>query len=79
MPKQKKSTTSYLSMRSPVGLKASGAPMQTIEGISRMGTITLDDPAQEQRQSYPAASFRGAPVAALYCATGNAIWRSLIA
>ena len=32
----------------------------------RMGTITLDDLPQDQRERFPAASFWGAPVSALY-------------
>ncbi|MGH9719335.1 MAG: M28 family metallopeptidase [Bryobacteraceae bacterium] len=37
----------------------------------RMGTITLDDLPREQRENYPAASFWGAPVAALYWCDGK--------
>jgi hypothetical protein len=37
----------------------------------RMGTITLDDLPREQREGYPAASFWGAPVSALYWCDGK--------
>jgi hypothetical protein len=37
----------------------------------RMGTITLDDLPREQRENYPAASFWGAPVSALYWCDGK--------
>ncbi len=36
-----------------------------------MGTITLDDLSREQRESWPAASFWGAPVSALYWCDGK--------
>jgi hypothetical protein len=37
----------------------------------RMGTITLDDLPQNEREGYPAASFWGAPVSALYWCDGK--------
>jgi hypothetical protein len=37
----------------------------------RMGTITLDDLPREQREGYPAASFWGVPVSALYWCDGK--------
>jgi hypothetical protein len=37
----------------------------------RMGTITLDDLSQEQRERYPAASFWGVPTSALYWCDGK--------
>ena len=37
----------------------------------RMGTITLDDLPREQRENYPAASFWGFPVSALYWCDGK--------
>ena len=37
----------------------------------RMGTITLDDSAREQREGFPAASFWGVPVSALYWCDGK--------
>jgi hypothetical protein len=37
----------------------------------RMGTITLDDLPREQREGWPAASFWGAPVSALYWCDGK--------
>ena len=37
----------------------------------RMGTITLDDLPQAQREGYPAASFWGVPVSALYWCDGK--------
>ncbi len=37
----------------------------------RMGTITLDDLSREQRENWPAASFWGAPVSALYWCDGK--------
>jgi hypothetical protein len=37
----------------------------------RMGTITLDDLPQDQRERYPAASFWGVPVSALYWCDGQ--------
>ena len=37
----------------------------------RMGTITLDDLSREEREGYPAASFWGAPVSALYWCDGK--------
>jgi hypothetical protein len=37
----------------------------------RMGTITLDDLPQSQREGYPAASFWGVPVSALYWCDGK--------
>jgi hypothetical protein len=37
----------------------------------RMGTITLDDLPREQRENYPAASFWGVPVSALYWCDGK--------
>lgn len=37
----------------------------------RMGTITLDDLPREQRENFPAASFFGVPVAALYWCDGR--------
>ncbi len=37
----------------------------------RMGTITLDDLPREKRESFPAASFFGVPVSALYWCDGN--------
>lgn len=37
----------------------------------RMGTITLDDLARDQREGFPAASFWGAPVSALYWCDGK--------
>jgi hypothetical protein len=37
----------------------------------RMGTITLDDLPREQREKYPAASFWGVPVSALYWCDGK--------
>jgi hypothetical protein len=37
----------------------------------RMGTITLDDLPQDQRERYPAASFWGVPVSALYWCDGK--------
>jgi hypothetical protein len=36
-----------------------------------MGTITLDDLPQSQREGYPAASFWGVPVSALYWCDGK--------
>ena len=45
------------------------------EGIvvrrKRMGTITLDDLPQDQRERYPAAGFWGVPVSALYWCDGK--------
>ncbi|HZO53108.1 MAG TPA: M28 family peptidase [Bryobacteraceae bacterium] len=37
----------------------------------RMGTITLDDLPREKRENFPAASFFGVPVAALYWCDGQ--------
>jgi hypothetical protein len=37
----------------------------------RMGTITLDDLPQDQREHFPAASFWGVPVSALYWCDGK--------
>jgi hypothetical protein len=37
----------------------------------RFGTITLDDLPQDQREGYPAASFWGVPVSALYWCDGK--------
>ena len=37
----------------------------------RMGTITLDDLPREARENYPAASFWGVPVSALYWCDGK--------
>jgi hypothetical protein len=37
----------------------------------RMGTITLDDLPREQREGFPAASFWGVPVSALYWCDGK--------
>jgi hypothetical protein len=37
----------------------------------RMGTITLDDLPREQRENFPAASFWGVPVSALYWCDGK--------
>jgi hypothetical protein len=37
----------------------------------RMGTITLDDLPQDEREGYPAASFWSVPVAALYWCDGK--------
>lgn len=37
----------------------------------RMGTITLDDLPEDQREGYPAASFWSVPVAALYWCDGH--------
>ncbi len=37
----------------------------------RMGTITLEDLPREQRENYPAASFWGVPVSALYWCDGK--------
>jgi hypothetical protein len=37
----------------------------------RMGTITLDDLPQDQREGYPAAGFWGVPVSALYWCDGK--------
>jgi hypothetical protein len=37
----------------------------------RMGTITLDDLPREKRENFPAASFFGVPVAALYWCDGK--------
>src|SRR6266446_1446975 len=37
----------------------------------RMGTITLDDLSREQRENWPAASFWGVPVSALYWCDGK--------
>jgi hypothetical protein len=37
----------------------------------RMGTITLDDLPREQRENFPAASFWGVPVSALYWCDGQ--------
>ncbi|MBI3696013.1 MAG: M28 family peptidase [Acidobacteria bacterium] len=37
----------------------------------RIGTITLDDLAPDQREGYPAASFSGPPVTALYWCDGK--------
>jgi hypothetical protein len=37
----------------------------------RMGTITLDDLPREQRENWPAASFWGVPVSALYWCDGK--------
>ena len=37
----------------------------------RMGTITLDDLSREQREGWPAASFWGPPVSALYWCDGQ--------
>ena len=37
----------------------------------RMGTITLDDLPQAEREGYPAASFWGVPVSALYWCDGK--------
>ena len=36
-----------------------------------MGTITLDDLPQTEREGYPAASFWGVPVSALYWCDGK--------
>ena len=36
-----------------------------------MGTITLDDLPQDEREGYPAASFWSVPVAALYWCDGK--------
>jgi hypothetical protein len=38
---------------------------------NRMGTITLEDLPQEQREGYPAASFWSVPVSALYWCDGH--------
>ena len=37
----------------------------------RMGTITLDDLAPDKREGFPAASFWGPPVSALYWCDGK--------
>lgn len=37
----------------------------------RIGTITLDDLPRDQRENWPAASFWGAPMAALYWCDGK--------
>jgi hypothetical protein len=37
----------------------------------RLGTITLDDLPQDQREGYPAAGFWGVPVSALYWCDGK--------
>jgi hypothetical protein len=42
-----------------------------VVGRKRMGTITLDDLSREQRENWPAASFWGVPVSALYWCDGK--------
>ncbi|PYR62446.1 MAG: hypothetical protein DMF91_06630 [Acidobacteria bacterium] len=44
---------------------------QIVVRRKRMGTITLDDLPREQRESFPAASFWGVPVSALYWCDGK--------
>jgi hypothetical protein len=42
----------------------------------RMDTITLDDLPQQQRENWPAVSFWGVPVSALYWCDGRRTWRT---
>jgi hypothetical protein len=44
---------------------------QIVVRRKRLGTITLDDLPQERREHYPAASFWGVPVSALYWCDGK--------
>lgn len=60
-----------------LGAIRAAAPARNIEAEKivvrrkRMGTIPLDDLPQEQRERYPAASFWGVPVSALYWCDGK--------
>lgn len=59
------------------GSITAAAPVRNVEAEKivvrrkRMGTITLDDLPQDQRERYPAASFWGVPVSALYWCDGK--------
>jgi hypothetical protein len=55
----------------PFAPPARAEASQIVVRRKRMGTITLDDLPREQREGWPAASFWGAPVSALYWCDGQ--------
>jgi hypothetical protein len=55
----------------PVAPKPSAEAETIVVKRKRMGTITLDDLPQDEREGYPAASFWSVPVAALYWCDGK--------
>jgi Peptidase family M28 len=55
----------------PIAPARSPEAAQIVVRRKRMGTITLDDLPQEQRERYPAAGFWGVPVSALYWCDGK--------
>jgi hypothetical protein len=55
----------------PVIPQSNAEAQKIIVRRKRMGTITLDDLPRDQREGFPAASFWGAPVSALYWCDGK--------
>ncbi len=55
----------------PAAPKTNVEAEQIVVRRKRMGTITLDDLPQDEREGYPAASFWSVPVAALYWCDGK--------
>ena len=55
----------------PYTVRGRGVASNIVVRRKRMGTITLDDLPREQREGWPAASFWGAPVSALYWCDGK--------
>ena len=55
----------------PAAPKANPEAEKIVVRRKRIGTITLDDLTREQRENWPAASFWGGPVSALYWCDGK--------
>lgn len=55
----------------PIALKPNPEAARIVVRRKRIGTITLDDLPPDQREGYPAASFSGPPVTALYWCDGK--------
>ncbi len=63
--------TLHLDAVGPIAPVRNAEAEEIVVRRKRMGTITLEDLPQDQREGYPAASFWSVPVAALYWCDGH--------
>ena len=68
---EERATALGLGRIQPAAPKLNAEATTIVVQRKRMGTITLDDLPQDEREGYPAASFWSVPVAALYWCDGK--------
>jgi Peptidase family M28 len=68
---QERAAALHVTAVQPIAPARNAAAEKIVVRRKRIGTITLDDLPREQRENWPAASFWGVPVSALYWCDGK--------